>query len=390
MKKTLMNFRIFSYVLLLLFGLSSGVLARDNILLYTPFTGIAESPGESISYTITVINNTDITQNMVFSMEGLPENWGYNIRSLGKEIRKLAIKSADFDDNQRNIDLEIEIPLEVQEGDYEFKFVARTDKGIRAELPLTVTIKEKGVFKTEFTIGQANMEGYSDSSFNYTAEIRNRTAEKQHYALIATAPRGWDVRFRVDGDYVTSLSLDTNERKRIDIYVKPPVNISADTYNLKVRAVSGQTSEEIDLEAVIKGKYGLNLTTVTGLLSADIPVGGEKEIQLFIENTGTVPLHDIALSSSTPLDWSVDFEKKEIAKLDAGENTTVKAVIKTSKKAIAGDYQLNITARTPEVSSTKSFRITVKTSMLWGAVGVLIILIVLCVLYYFVRKYGRR
>ena len=125
-------------------------------------------------------------------------------------------------------------------------------------------------------------------------------------------------------------------------------------------------------------------------MSADIPVGGEKEIQLFIENTGTVPLHDIALSSSTPLDWSVDFEKKEIAKLDAGENTTVKAVIKTSKKAIAGDYQLNITARTPEVSSTKSFRITVKTSMLWGAVGVLIILIVLCVLYYFVRKYGRR
>ena len=50
-------------------------------------------------------------------------------------------------------------------------------------MPLTVTIKEKGVFKTEFTIGQANMEGYSDSSFNYTAEIRNRTAEKQHYAL---------------------------------------------------------------------------------------------------------------------------------------------------------------------------------------------------------------
>jgi len=36
------------------------------------------------------------------------------------------------------------------------------------------------------------------------------------------------------------------------------------------------------------------------------------------------------------------------------------------------------------------FRITVETSMLWGLIGVLIILVVIGGIYYLIRKYGRR
>ena|SRR5690554_6203514 len=380
---TLLIFIIFCLV-------NISVLAADGVILYTPFTGVYVSPGDTVRYTITVINNTDRIQNMNLSLEGLNEDWQYVFKSMSREVEKLAVRSKELDDNSRNIDLELEVPLQVEEGVHNFRLVANTDTGIRTVLPLQLNVKEKGVFETEFTIDQANMEGYSDSTFTYSAKLKNKTAERQHYSLTASAPRGWDVRFRVNADYVTSVTLDSNQNQNVSIHVKPAVNAGAGTYNINVRAISGQTSEEIQLETVIKGRYGINLTTPIGLLSSDIPIGGEKDIELIVENTGTVPLRDINLSASTPIDWTVEFEEEEILVLEAGEKRNIKATIKASEKAIAGDYQLVINARTPEVNATRTFRITAKTSMFWGAVGILIIFAVIAVLYYFIRKYGRR
>lgn len=365
-------------------------LAADDLILYTPFTGLYVSPGDTAKYTITIINETNQIQNFTLTLEGLSEDWNYLFKNLSREIEKMSVRSKNLEDNSRNIDLEVEVPLMVEEGVHHFQLVARTDTGLKAVLPLQVNVKEKGVFETEFTINQPNMEGYSDSTFTYSAKLVNKTPERQHYSLTASAPRGWDVRFRVNAEYVTSVTLDSNSNQNVSIHVKPPANVEAGTYNINVRAISGQTIEEIQLEAVIKGKYGINLTTPIGVLSTDIPIGGEKEIELIVENTGTVPLRDINLSASTPIDWTVEFEEEEIVVLEAGDKRNIKATIKASDKAIAGDYQLLISARTPEASASRTFRITAKTSMFWGAVGILIIFAVIAILYYFIRKYGRR
>ena len=66
------------------------------------------------------------------------------------------------------------------------------------------------------------------------------------------------------------------------------------------------------------------------------------------------------------------------------------ATIQADDKAIPGDYVTNITAQTPEVSSSVSLRISVKTPLLWGWLGILIILVTLGLIYYLFRKYGRR
>ena len=49
-----------------------------------------------------------------------------------------------------------------------------------------------------------------------------------------------------------------------------------------------------------------------------------------------------------------------------------------------------MTAKTPEVNTTAEFRISVRTPMIYGWLGVLIIVIVLGGVYYLFRKYGRR
>ena len=96
------------------------------------------------------------------------------------------------------------------------------------------------------------------------------------------------------------------------------------------------------------------------------------------------------LTARQPSNWDVTFEPEQIDLLKAGESQEVKATIKPDSKAIAGDYMVTMTASTQETSSKAEFRVTVKTSTLWGLVGVVIIGVMAYGLYYTFKVYGRR
>jgi uncharacterized membrane protein len=154
--------------------------------------------------------------------------------------------------------------------------------------------------------------------------------------------------------------------------------------------MAGSSSGELALEAVITGSYKIELTTPTGLLSTNITAGEKKEIDLVVKNTGTSILSGVNLSSSAPVNWEVTFDPKEIETILAGRETSVRATVKADKKAIPGDYITNFEARTPDASSKAAFRMSVRTPMLWGWIGILIILAGIGTVWYLFRKYGRR
>ncbi|KAA4287790.1 hypothetical protein F3D15_05395, partial [Bacteroides ovatus] len=145
----------------------------------------------------------------------------------------------------------------------------------------------------------------------------------------------------------------------------------------------GTTSAELELEVVVTGSYQMELTTPRGLLSTDVTAGDIKKIELEVRNTGSSLLKDIQLSANKPADWEVTFEPSKIDALKAGETSTVMATL-------PGDYVTTIMAKTPEVNADAQFRVAVKTPMIWGWVGVLIIIASIGVVYYLFRKYGRR
>lgn len=365
--------------------------ANQGVVLYTTYTSRSVTPGKTLNYDVEVINRTNSIQNVTFYVRGIPDSWNPALTAGAHTIQQIAVKpEALGSDFSESIDLDLDIPLQIEKGDYPFRLVARTESGLEYILPLHIKVTEQGVFETELQADQANMEGYTDSDFNYNLTLRNRTAQEQNYALAADAPAGWDVRFRVDGDYVTSVSLPYNESKDVYVRVTPSQKVKADTYTIHVEATSGNTSGQTTLETVIKGKHDLVLTTPSGRLSTEVTAGGKNDIRLLLKNTGTVPLRDIELSSSSPVGWSVEFDNEKINRLNAGESTTVNATISAGSKAIAGDYRLNIEADTPEVSSEAAFRVTVSKSLAWGSVGIGIILLVAGGLSYLFKKYGRR
>jgi len=96
------------------------------------------------------------------------------------------------------------------------------------------------------------------------------------------------------------------------------------------------------------------------------------------------------MSAGKPQGWEVTFTPDTIPLIAAGESAQVRARVRAYDKSIPGDYVLNLTAQTPEVTSTASFRMSVKTPLLWGWLGILIILGAIGTVVYLFRKYGRR
>jgi uncharacterized membrane protein len=364
----------------------------NGINLYTPYISRSVTPGQSLNYDIEIINNTSSIQNISLDLVSLPNSWNPTFIAGTNTIQQIAVKPRELDPENpsKTVELNLDVPLRIKKGVYRFRVVANTDSGLEHELPLVIRVTEQGTFQTELQVDQANMEGYADSNFNYSFTLNNQTAQEQNYALRSEAPRGWDVRFRSSGKYVTSVSLASNESKDIRVEVKPAPKTAADTANIAIEARSGNTSAQATLEAVIKGKYGLDLTTPTGRRSTDVTAGGAQMVPLSVTNSVTVPVRDIELSSSAPTGWNVKFDSEEISMIEPGESQTVNATIKASSKAIAGDYRLNITADTPDASSEAGFRVTVNQSVTWGSIGILIILIVIGGISYLFKTYGRR
>lgn len=356
--------------------------AEKNVMLYTPYIKISVPPGESINYSIDVINKCDEVKNATISVEGMPRGWNYEVKSGGFTIGELSV----LPDEKKNFSLKVDVPVQVNKGTYHFTVSV---DGM-ASLPLTVTVSKQGTYQTDFTTTQPNMEGNSKSTFTFNATIKNRTAEQQLYALTADVQRGWNVVFKPNYKQATSAQVDPNATQNITIDINPPANVAAGSYKIPVHASTGSTSTDLELEVVITGSYEMELTTPKGLLSSDITAGETKRIDLVVKNNGSAELKDIELSASKPVDWEVTFEPSKVLKLGAEQSTNVVATVKASKKALPGDYVTKMTAKTPEVNATADFRISVKTPMIWGWVGVLIIVLVLGGVYYLFRKYGRR
>ncbi|MGN8646852.1 COG1470 family protein [Gracilibacillus sp. HCP3S3_G5_1] len=384
-------FRKLTFSLIILLALSlfapvSSGFAVGGLTLYTPYTGLSVTPGETLTYDVTVINDNSAIQNVTFDVNNLPEEWDYSITANGNDISQLSIRGND----EQEISFEVTVPLEVEKDDYSFDLVADGDGDAYAELPFVTTVTEEGTFNSEFTSEQPNMEGHADASFSYSTTLRNRTADEQTYALSAGASEGWGVQFQADGNSVTSVTLEPNGSKDITVDVTPPTDVKADTYEIPIRAANSSTSSELTLEAVITGSYDISISTPDGNLSADVTAGNRRTIDLVVENTGTATLNDISLSASTPPNWESEFDESSIATLEAGESKTVKATLTAANDAIAGDYVTTFTAETSEASSEADFRVSVGTSTLWGIIGVVIILAVVGGLYFIIKKYGRR
>ena len=373
--------RIFLPFLLVMLSGSLTVTAQ-SLRLYTPYPEITVPPGETIDYSIDLINNGASIATAEVTVDGIPETWSYTLRSGGWSARRISVLPGE----KKTLNLKVELPYDIDKGSYTFRVLARK----HAVLPITIEVSEKGTVKTEFTADQGNMQGHATSNFNYKTKLENQTGEKQLYALTSHAPRGWTVVFKPNYQQASSVEIEPGQSKDISVEIKPPYNVKAGKYTIPVMATTGSSSARLELEADISGSYGVELTTPDGRLSEKITAGRRRNLELMVRNSGSTDLNSVRMTAVKPRGWEVTFTPDTIPFIAAGESTQIRAEVKAYGKAIPGDYVINLTAQTPEINADASFRMSVRTPLLWGWLGILIILSAIGTVYWLFRKYGRR
>ena len=381
-------------VVTLALGMPAAVFAQPSqqevaptqpLLIFTQYPSRIIGLGETVTLTLKV--RTDTPQTVNLAMDNLPEGWSASFRGGNQIVDAVFVDGL----SDASVDLRIELPAEAQPGVYKMAVTGESNVA-KAELPVSITIKEKLPPRLSLTVdGLPTKRGTPTGSTTFTVNLKNEGGEDLITTLAATQPENIKITIQSGGQEVTEVELAANETKNLTLKAEPLIKLEAGQYPFTVQAAAGDLSTQLELAVEIVGEGSLSVSTPDGRLSGEAYAGRENPLKISLINNGTAPLRGVKLTSSEPSGWTVTFDQAEIAEIPAGETVDVTAQIKPAEKAVAGDYMITINAR-PVDSSMESadFRITVRTSTLWGVAGIGLIALAVAVVGIAVARFGRR
>lgn len=355
-----------------------------GVSISTPYPAVAVEPGDTTTFDLEVSAVSE--QRVDLEVTQVPRGWSATLRGGGFIIDGVYTDRRDPPDVQ----LEVEVPPSASPGTHRVVVVAQGPSGSDSlTLDLSVARAASGNVRLEPEF--PSLRGAADTTFTFNVDLVNNTPSETDFTLQAVGPRGWKVEAKPSGEaQAATLNVAGGSTSSFTVEVDPPDNEVAGTYPIGVRVTGGGKRATTELQVEITGTTQFTLTTPDERLNADVGAGRTSEVDLVIVNEGTSPLLGVELSASPPSDWEVEFEPEIVESVPPGEVARVTALITPSGDAIAGDYVVSIDATAEEATETIDLRTTVKTSSLWGAVGILLIVGTLVGLGWVFRRYGRR
>lgn len=359
--------------------------AAQPLTFFTSFPAQEIAIGESVTFPL-VLRTASSPQTAHFEVRDLPDGWTTTFKGGGHVIEAAYVEP----ENDTKVDLRVDPPTDVAPGTYHFTVTAQGDSG-NVDLPIELVVKEKLPPSLSLKVDLPTLKGTPSTTFRYNATLKNEGDEDMSVNLVADAPSGLQVSFKLSGQEVTDIPLAANESKRLDIEVKPFGDLSAGQYPVNVLAQGGEAQASTTVTAEVTGQPDLQVSAPDGRLSGEAYVGESTGLKLIVQNTGTAAVHNIKLTASPPNGWKVDFAPTQIADLEGGKQVEVTANVQPSNQAIAGDYVVTVRAQSDDgANKSADFRITVLTSTLWGITGVGLIAIAVVVVGLAVMRFGRR
>ena len=367
--------------------------AYTGIWVSTPFPAFSAAAGETVSLDLTVHNTGLPPQRVALTVTNAPSGWSTAFIGDGKRVSSVFVAP----DGQASVKLRLEPTGEAKPETpataeaYHFEVVA---KGAQSSFTLPIDVAMGNALPPRLILSSdlPTLRGSPSSSFDFKVKVKNEGGSDATVRLDAATPPGFQAKFTEEygSQELTSFPLKGGDEKTITAKIDPPQSVKAGTYPIEFRAATGKTESSIKLAMQVTGQPKLTVSGTGDRLSTQAYAGETTPVDVILTNTGTAPARNVKLSASNPSGWAVKFAPAAIDQLAPGANQTVKADITPAGKAIAGDYMVTLSANGEGVSSSSDFRTTVRTSTMWGIVGVLVIAAALIVLVLAVVRYGRR
>lgn len=370
-------------VLVFVFGGAGAALA---FTVSTAYPEVTVKAGQTVDLEL-VVRDT-VIQRAALSLEGVPEGWEANFLGGGRPVSAVMTDPEE----ERLLSLQTKVPADAAEGPVSITVVART-AGETITLPIKMTVSREEGGTTTLSAEYSSLRGpAADAEFSFNLTLENESEQERTYNLSVNAPEGWTVSLKPSGatQETPTVTVQPGSSQMLNLKVTPPKDAEAGKYDLAVMATGGGEEVVTPLQVEITGTYNLVLTTPDGRLNAEIDAGSTTKVTFVVQNNGTAPVQGLKLSATPPTNWEVAFDPSVIDVLPPNQQQEVVAKFTPAENAIAGDYMVTMNARAEDASTSSDIRVTVKTSTLWGVIGVLIAIAAIVILALIFRRFGHR
>jgi len=368
-----------------------------------PERGIAVSPEypgiiisqeeENVSIDLDVTNRGSRDENIFVSLTSIPPGWKGRIKTYSFGVTGVHVKS----DTSKNLTLRVEPEPDLETGTYTFGIEAQTEDGeFKSTSQVIITVEEKKAEEkpeaVKITTSYPVLRGPTDAEFEFSLEVDNKLDKDMIYNLSAQGPENWEINFKpaYEDKFISSLRLKANQSQSMAIAVKPFPLAKPGEYPIRVKVSSTEAKGEVELTVVLTGTYKLDAGTATGLLSLNAVRGKEGNLSVYVKNSGSAILNNVAFMSIKPENWKVEFSPENLETLPPGELKQVEVSITPAEQALVGDYSVGIRADAGKLSKNLELRVTVLASTAWGWIGIGIIVLVMLGLVVLFIRLGRR
>lgn len=365
-------------------GLAPAALAADALTITTPYPAVVVAPGAHVSFDVTI--TTSSAQRVALSLTGAPDAWKGTLHGGGFVVDAVQTNGTDAG----TVRVDLDVPSDAT-GTTKVTLTGTT-AAATVTLPLQVRVQANATGDVTLKTDFPSLKGPSTQTFNFNLTLANGTAQDLTFSVNAQGPTGWTVVANLTGQaQAASAVVKAGSSSGVTVAATPPPGVAAGSYDLQVVAVAGSQTIQGTLTVEVTGSYTLAIATPGGLLNGHGPAGSSSPLALTLTNNGTADITNVKLTGTGPGSWVISFEPQTVATIAAGQSVTVNAQIKPSGDAIAGDYTVKISASgDPSATDSMDIRYTVETSILWGVVGVALIVAVVAGVWWVFQRYGRR
>lgn len=358
--------------------------------LTTSWPEMTIKPGENHSVSLSLRNQNLPPQRASIEVTGVPEGWEWSLKGGGREVTAAIVSP----DSSERLTLDLTPPEDAEtDRKYPIEVRARTDSGT-VSLPLVVRLSETEPVTSGLSVEPElpALRGSARSTFSFKIRVKNEGAEDGLFNLAAKVPNGFHTRFKkgYGSEEITSVPISAGSTETVTLEVIPSRSVSAGQYEAGFEVSGEGLTGTADLKLDVTGEPQVAIIGPQERLSGEAVAGRETSFTFTLANSGSAPAQDIELSASQPTGWNVEFEPKEIAQIAPNSASEVNVKITPSEQAITGDYMVTVRAQNDNISESAQFRVTVKTSTVWGAAGLAIIAAAALILGGAVMRYGRR
>jgi uncharacterized membrane protein len=395
--------KVFLFTLItatVVWGLSVQLSAADDetpdrlITMAAEYSGVEVQQGEVVTMDIIFHNGGKRGENVNVEVTQVPAGWEAVIKTYKYTVMGVHVAAG----KDKTLTFEARSGEKIRPGKYRFRVESETADGrfkMGENIYVTVRKKEEAAKEAEgikITTSYPVLQGSVSGTYEFRLDLQSRFDRDTEFNLSAVAPEGWGINFKpaYESKYISSVRLQANQSKSIDVEVTPLKSAGAGEYPIDVRVSAEGERSEAKLKVILTGTYELKVGTLSGLLSLDARQGKPANVSIYVRNTGTVKNNDISFTSFKPENWDVEFKPEKIESIEPGEYKQVEVIITPYEEALVGDYSVSINAKGEDSNDSAEFRVTVKASTMWGWIGIAIIVVVIGGLTVLFRYLGRR